>query len=287
LNKKKELVLMKRKTLALTLVWVLVISAVAGTQFIRIGEANPTPQYPPVNEGEVPPPNGTLPPIVSIFAPKNDTVYASNDITLNLEISITQTHILEFQGVYYKASWQPDSSLPLLLVQSVNLKNVPEGPQWIQVYAIAGGEQGTRTVNYTAYYVSYHVNASSIVNFTIDTTPPEVSIVSLENKTYNISNVPLNSVVSEPVSQIRYSLDGNDNVTTYGNTTLTGLANGEHNIKVYAWDFAGNAGKSESIHFNIEVPFPTLLVGAVSVAVALAATGILVYLKKRSEGRNP
>jgi len=272
----------KRAALVLTFILALLFSTVAGTQLIKIGEADPIPQNPPVNEGEVPPPNGTLPPVISIFAPENNSVYASNNITFKFEVSIPQTNIVYFQGVYYKASWQSNNnSLPLLLRQSIDFKNLPEGPQWIQVYALAGGERATRTVNFTQYYVSYHVTASSIVNFTIDTTPPKVSFLSLEGKTYNTSDVPLSFTASEPVSQIRYSLDEQDNVTAYGNTTLTGLANGAHNVKVYAWDFAGNVGESETIFFSVEVPFPTQFAIALASAIAVVGAGLLVYFTKR------
>lgn len=274
---------MKRTALALTFILALLFSMVAGTQLIKIGEADPIPQNPPVNEGEVPPPNGTLPPIISIFAPVNNSVYASNNVTLKFEVSIPQTNSVYFQGAYCKASWQSNTSLLLLLVQSINLENVPEGPQWIQVYAVEGGELVTRNVNFTQYYVSYHVNASSTVNFTIDTTPPKVSFLSLENKTYNTSDVSLSFIASEPVSQITYSLDGKDNVAVYGNTTLTGLSSGAHNVKVYVWDFAGNVAESATIYFSVEIPFPAQSAVAFAAAVAVVGVGLLVYFKKRKK----
>jgi multisubunit Na+/H+ antiporter MnhC subunit len=121
------------------------------------------------------------------------------------------------------------------------------------------------------------------VNFTIDL-PPKISILSLENKTYNASNVTLDFTVNEAISKVTYSLDGQENVTVTGNTTLTGLSKGAHNVTVYGWDVAGNAGASETIYFNIEMPepFPTALVIAASIAsMAVIAIGLLVYFKKR------
>jgi len=98
----------------------------------------------------------------------------------------------------------------------------------------------------------------SVVNFTIST-PPEVSILSPLNKTYDSSAVQLNFTVSKEPSLIEYSLDGQENSTFYGNTTLTGLANGDHNVTVYAIDEFGNTGASETVYFNVDVPepFPT------------------------------
>jgi hypothetical protein len=120
-----------------------------------------------------------------------------------------------------------------------------------------------------------------MVNFTIDTIPPKVSILSLENKTYNGSNVPLDFVSNEPISQSTYSLDGWANVTFAGNTTLTELANGDHNVTVYAKDEAGNVGASETVWFSVAEPFPVVLVTAASVAtVAVVGAGLMVYFKK-------
>jgi len=92
--------------------------------------------------------------------------------------------------------------------------------------------------------------------------------------------------VDELVSQIAYSLDGQENVTVAGNTTLTGLSPGEYNVTVYAQDTVGNVGASETIYFNIaEKPepesFPTTLVIALVATVVFVGVGILLYFKKR------
>jgi hypothetical protein len=105
----------------------------------------------------------------------------------------------------------------------------------------------------------------------------------VENKTYGVSDIPLNFTLSEPTSQITYSLDGQENVTIAGNTTLTNLPYGGHNITVYASDLAGNVGNSETIAFTIAKPepFPTTLFIAGAVSVAVAGVGLLGYFKKR------
>jgi hypothetical protein len=71
--------------------------------------------------------------------------------------------------------------------------------------------------------VSYKLTGSSMVNFTIDTTPTIISALSVKNKTYFTSNVTLNVIVNEPVSQVSYSLDGQEKENIAGNTTLTNL----------------------------------------------------------------
>lgn len=67
-----------------------------------------------------------------------------------------------------------------------------------------------------------------------DTTSPYITHLSLENTTYSTGNVPLNFVVNENITQATYTLDGQANVTIAGNTTLTGLSAGVHNVTVYA-----------------------------------------------------
>lgn len=78
------------------------------------------------------------------------------------------------------------------------------------------------------------------------------------------------------------SLDGQANVTLTGNTTLTGLSSGLHNVTVCATDALGNTGVSETITFTIaKEPFPTTYVIAAIMIVAVAAAGLLFYFKKR------
>jgi hypothetical protein len=123
-----------------------------------------------------------------------------------------------------------------------------------------------------------------------DSTPPNISNLSIENKTYNATDIPLNFTVNESISQATYSLDGKDNVTIAGNTTLIGLSVGAHNLTIYAWDVAGNIGASETIYFTIaeeprqepeQEPFPTTLTIATSGAlVSFVGVGLLVHLRK-------
>ena len=126
------------------------------------------------------------------------------------------------------------------------------------------------------------------VNFTVAL--PEPVIVSPESLTYNESSVPLAFTLgTSPISWVGYSLDGNDNVTVAGNTTLTDLSNGEHNITVYANDTFGNAAASQTVNFTVAVPppviqsFPAATVATVSgaSAVIVVGAGLLVYFKKR------
>ncbi len=280
--------------------------AVAGTQVINLGKANPYIRDWKM-EGTIPPPDGTKPPIISIFNPVNRTFYSSNDFLLNFNVTIERSNgiSLSLSELYYIGSWQKDRTdidLISLFAKnnytwpstfSINMTDVPEGPRWLEVYAVATGfayetRHEVKGVFYTTYYVGYKITSSSIVNFSIDTTAPSVLLLSMENKTFATSDVPLTLTINEPISQVTYSLDGQKNVTITGNTTLIGLSSGDHKLTVYATDEAGNVGASETITFSVTVPepFPTELVTVGGASAAFVSVGLVVYslkFKKRME----
>jgi N-acetylneuraminic acid mutarotase len=120
-------------------------------------------------------------------------------------------------------------------------------------------------------------------SYVLQNTPPKISVLSPVNQKFNESSVLLSFTVDKPVNWTCYSLDGQDNVTITGNTTLSGLTNGLHNITVYAEDTFGNVGASETVSFTISKPepFPTSLVIASATTIAVVGVGLLVYFKKR------
>jgi len=129
-----------------------------------------------------------------------------------------------------------------------------------------------------------------------DATPPEITLISPENKTYYNTSVPLEFSVNEQVFWICYKLDNENNTEITGNTTLTGLTDGVHNVTVYADDSVGNVGASQTIHFTIAPeqqqqdtePFPTVPVAAVSTTSAIVVSaGLIVYFKKHRRQPSP
>jgi len=122
--------------------------------------------------------------------------------------------------------------------------------------------------------------------------PPAISIVSPENKTYTVNSVSLSFTVSETTSWIKYSLDGQANVTITEDTTLSGLADGVHSITVYAQDTDGLTGTS-TIHFTIaegsETPTETtqldssliILIAAIIVVIVVVALLYFLKIKKK------
>jgi N-acetylneuraminic acid mutarotase len=120
--------------------------------------------------------------------------------------------------------------------------------------------------------------------FGYGTVPPVIDVVSPGRQAYNASSVSLVFTVNKQVNWTGYSLDGEETVTITGNTTIIGLANGVHNVTVYAKDALGNVGVSETAFFTIAKPepFPTMLVATASVVSAtLIGAGLILYFKKR------
>jgi hypothetical protein len=131
--------------------------------------------------------------------------------------------------------------------------------------------------------VTYYATAEAYTPFGYGTVPPVISVASPENRNYTSSEVALNFTVNRQTEWMGYSLDGSENVTVTGSTTLMGLSSGLHNVTVYVKDEFGNTGASETVSFTVAAaPFPVVPVAAASVAVvAVIGVALLVYFKKR------
>ena len=121
--------------------------------------------------------------------------------------------------------------------------------------------------------------------FGYGTVPPIIDVVSPVSQTYNESSVSLVFTVNKPVNWTGYSVDGGEAVTVAGNLTLEELANGVHNLTVYAKDAFGNTGASETVSFTVEVPFPATMVVAPIASVVVVGAVVAFYFRKRNEKR--
>ncbi len=123
--------------------------------------------------------------------------------------------------------------------------------------------------------------------FALQTTPPQITMQSPINQTYQNTTLPLSFTI-DVISQAKlvnwtgYSLDGQQNVTVTGNTSLTGLSSGAHSIRVFANDSYGNIGASETLTFDVLESFPFAAAALVSVVVGVVLVAfVVVLLKKR------
>jgi len=262
-----------KKTVALTLILALLFSTVAvGIRFVNLATANFIPM-----DGYVESPAKITYSVNKVPLIFRVDVYSYYQKWFNIKTTIVEM----FYGIDGKANvtvpmtYSKDEEGNEIYTAETILSGLSEGSHKVMAYA---KDQNGKVYSYER-------------NFAIDTTLPDISILSVENKTCDKSDVPLNFTVNESVPKITYSLDGQGNVTIAGNTTLTGLSDGEHNVTVYAWDNAGNIGASEIIYFSIakeqeSEPFPTTWVATAVAPVAVVSVGLLVYFTKRGRGRN-
>jgi parallel beta-helix repeat protein len=207
----------------------------------------------PLMSNPLPPPSDTTPPAVVIISPENRS-YNVNNVSLTFAVNES----------VFRMAYSINGRSNVAITANTTLTNLSEGSYNIIVYATDSfGNNG----------------ASNTTLFTIDLTPPRVSILSPENKTYDATDIPLTFALDEPASGMAYSLDGQTNVTIAGNVTLAVLPVGSHDVVVYANDTAGNLGVSRIIYFDIE-PFPIMLMVAVIVIIVIVGATLLIYFTK-------
>ena len=209
----------------------------------------------------------TTPPSIFIASPENRT-YPENEVPLTFTISESTSWI----------GYSLNSQMNLTISGNTTLIGLSDKTYTITVYA-----------NDTAGNSGH----SDTVSFAIDTAPPNIVILSPQNKTYMTSSVSLNFTVDEATSWIGYSLNSQMNLTIIENTTLSKLHNGLHNLTIYAKDTAGNVGTSETLHFTIKIhqAEPSQLRIIVTIAIAIielgAGTILLAYFIKIKKTNKP
>jgi hypothetical protein len=298
---------MKRTTLALTFILALVFLAVTEPQFISLISANPLPQP------SMPETPDLHNPSIAMQLPENNKTYKVNTVPYSLTVKPPTSWFNEYpvHGTIMSISYILDKNQAVTISGEIayyyeqgpfnfkgSLSDLFEGNHSIQVYVRSDSFYDPPNRPQPPYgklpSEIYHLDTySNKINFTIDTTPPIINSFSVENRTYKTTEIPLNIEVNEPTSSIIYCLDNESNVTIAGNTTLTELSVGTHNLTVYARDAVGNIGASQNINFAVvqEIgpkpePFPIVPIAAGSVAVAVmtVAAGLMIYHKKHNTG---
>jgi N-acetylneuraminic acid mutarotase len=145
---------------------------------------------------------------------------------------------------------------------------------YIPSYPNIGSMPQTYGITYTSINEQYYP-------IEYGNTPPFPVILSPTALSYNENDIPLTFTLSKAALWIGYSLDGKDNVTIDGNTTLTGIPKGIHNITVYASD-ANGIGASQTVNFTVmsETISLYLIIGVSATTVSITALLILLSIKK-------
>jgi len=270
---------MKRKALALIIT--LLFTMVTGMLSVNSTLANPNPLYYPSTPDR-------NPPSIKIETPHQNRKYNLTTVPYSITIDTStfknnSVHSILSIGYIIDGrervtiSNNPNRQSQILSLEG-NLSGLSEGSHTIQAWVKSVSYYRPSDAQTTAEFLL--ITYSDITHFTTYLIP-SVFILSVESKKYAVSDVPLNFTANKPVAKVSYSLDGVDNVTITGNTTLTSLAFGEHNITVYVTDYFGNIGKSETIFFTIAEPFPTTLVATASIIPLVAVVVVAVFLLMR------
>ena len=271
-----------KKTM-LMFIFALFFSAVAGALFVNSVSANPGMYMYPYD------PQTTA----FVQSPENNTTYRVKWVNVNFTLDLTKW-VVPMEGIF-----NPDYSFSSLAVcyldsESIWQKTLNSAEEFSFWFTLNGLSDGLHSIMVNATAVGTYFdtepewslsdapvsNSSGTIYFTVDTTPPKVTILSLENGVYYSPDIKLDFTMNEH-AQVTYSLDSKANVSLSENAVLTGLAFGRHNVTFFAEDKAGNTA-SQTIYFTIAEPFPTVPAATASVVTAvLVAIGLLVYLKKR------
>ena len=214
------------------------------------------------------------------FASPENRTYNSNLFTLNVSVNWffadvdSMSYSIDGKRSYSLSLEKPESDsfshMNGTVIGAVVLPELAEGTHNITVQ-----------VDGTGYFPKkIDIIKQATIHFSIDVAPPIITAFSVENKTYNQLNLPLDFAVNEPVSWLGYSLDNEANVTISGNTTLT-LNEGAHTLVVYVNDTAGNMVSSEEICFTVEQVFPTIPVIVGIVTTVVVGLGFVLYFIKR------
>ena len=235
---------------------------------------------------------------ITLFSPIN-TTYTSRNLMLNLTLysaggfgsidsRISLTYSID-SGEKFAAHLNvsnPGTHLITNGEEQIRLPKLSEGSHCLTLN-LYGYNQRT----YEPKFISYVNRVYFTIDSNVDLTPPKVTIFSPENLTYSTVDIPLKFTLDEQTKSSSYCLDENNSTMINGNSTLTGLSVGKHNLTISAIDAAGNVGRSETVQFAIITPAPTLLpptnflsliivIGILVTLVIVFVLAVLVYNKK-------
>jgi hypothetical protein len=226
---------------------------------------------------------------IEVTSPVSNQVYNSTNVSVAFHVSIKGTRGYTLYNVTFWASWMAENItifkqnsfhpiFPDYIDYNNTFSKVPEGNQTIQIIAHGSGsfaDTEQPTINGTEYF--FKTSSNCMVIFTV-ANAPEISVVSPLNGSSVSSDVHLNFTLSKEVSWLAYSLDGAQNLTINGNTTINNLASGNHSLTIYAKDSYGNVD-SQTVRFAVLLPvsFPFTSISVI-IIIAVFAAFILVYL---------
>ncbi len=207
----------------------------------------------------------TTPPTIAINSPASGAIIPVNSITLNWSASDAGTGLDHFE-------LSLDGGAPIRLDANVSGYTVSlpsDGNHTVQVTAFDGANNSAAasvtvtvdTATLVAFDLAGHTTAVAR-SFTVDTTAPSITLSAPAAGYLSTGNVVVTWVASDNngLARIEISLDGGAPITLGANatsTTLTGVSDGPHTIRVQAFDLAGSSA-SDSVVVTVDTAAPTV-----------------------------
>jgi hypothetical protein len=193
-----------------------------------------------------------------LIMPSGNNEYSSSDVPLDF---------MSFNVSDFGYSLDGEEMVPI--DGNTTLKGVSDGVHSIVLYG--------KNLNGSDF-------SSEPLSFGVDTGKPQITFLSIENNTtYHTQDLDLIFYLSESSPEMKYTLNGNDQIQTVvinGNTSLLNLPFGSYTLVFSAKDSVSNLVSFQTVYFRIENPFPVLLIGIFAVVIIIIAS-LLVYFKKR------
>ncbi len=209
------------------------------------------------------------------YSPQLDKVFYTLDGVINTTLVFPKTGT----QFYISSSQQ---GISLLLHQT--LFNITNGVHTLQAFAIAKNGE----------IVSDQITFMVDTNFII----PSIKIISPQNQTYSINEVPLTCIINGEFASIHYKIDYQTGHTFDGNTTLTNLSEGSHRVKVWGISNRHYLSTSEtSVYISVNSTIPqitstlneenrmppiTNIIIFLSIVLIIAVIAVVLYLAKKS-----
>ncbi len=202
----------------------------------------------------------TTPPKVSIESPTDGTIFSKRDVTTQWSGEDTETGVDHYE---------------------IQL----DGDGWTEVgtstsHTFSGLSDGTHTVEVRAVDITRN-SETDVTNFTVDATSPSVSISSpSEGTLFNSTDTTIEWSGSDSTTGIdRYEvkIDGGSWKEVGKNTSdeLLDLGDGEHTMKVRAYDGAGNTAE-DNITFMVDSTGPSISITSPSDGANISETNVTI-----------
>jgi len=257
----------RERKAALVIVVVLLQDLLGASMFLAEGQTKFDPAF--VLHAPAPDSVNDEVPLVTVLSPVSQ-VYSSHNVALIFVVTkpvswnneVLPGNITKYEGIITNVEYTLDglttsqpvedvwnSNLPLNL--TVDLGNLANGRHILMVRTL--GWCLYAPLVYRDRYANFVEGFSGEVVFVIDA-PAKINVLLPNETLYRTKSVPLNFTVDEGVSWMGYSLDGEKNVTVFGNTTIEGLVDGSHLVQVFAHVPTGSISGSVTAKFDVQMP---------------------------------